>query len=368
MNRLAMDRQWSTVRTMDIDDLLHRVVEVGASDLHIKVPSVPIVRIDGELAPLDDLPQVSPEWAAETLEQITDEEQKALFRKNLELDFAYTVSGLARFRANASLQRGSVTLVFRQISWQIPSIDDLGLPEICKSLSVLPIGLVLVTGPTGSGKSTTLAAMIGYLNKMENRRVITIEDPIEFLHSDANCIITQREVGSDTRSFANALRSALRQDPDVILVGEMRDLETISAALTATETGHLVFATLHTPGAAEAIDRIIDVFPPHQQQQVRVQLSTTLEAVLYQALLPKASGSGRVAAFEVLIATGAVRNLIREGKTHQMINVMQTGAQYGMQSLEQDLARLVRNKTVTLDAALSKSSKPEDLKRLLGRY
>ena len=268
---------------MNIDDLLRVVVERNASDLHLKAGSPPVLRIDGELVPLDNSSALTPEDTREALEHITTEEQRERFARELELDLAYSISGLARFRVNAALQRGTITLAFRRIYWTIPTIEELGLPEVCKVLALKPDGLVLVTGPTGCGKSTTLAAMIDYLNERETRRVVTIEDPIEYLFRDKKCFITQRELGADTRSFANALKRVLRQDPDVILVGEMRDLETIATALTAAETGHLVFATLHTPSASQAIDRIIDVFPPHQQNQIRAQLSTTLQAAIYQA-------------------------------------------------------------------------------------
>jgi twitching motility protein PilT len=351
---------------MNIDDLLRLVVERGASDLHLKVGSPPVLRIYGELVPLDDLPNLTPKDMQEFFAQVTTEEQKEEFARELELDFAYSVSGLARFRVNAALQRGTITLAFRRIFWTIPTIEELGLPEVCKVLALKPDGLVLVTGPTGCGKSTTLAAMIDYLNERERRRVVTIEDPIEYLFKDKQCFITQRELGADTRSFAEALKRTLRQDPDVILVGEMRDLETIATALTAAETGHLVLSTLHTPSAAQAIDRIIDVFPTHQQGQIRVQLSTTLQGVLYQALLPRADGNGLVVAVEVMIATPAVRNLIREGKTYQLPNVIQTGSQYGMQSLNQALRDLYQKGLITLETAFARSNNPEELRELIG--
>jgi twitching motility protein PilT len=351
---------------MNIDDLLRLVVEREASDLHLKVGSPPVLRIYGELVPLDDLPNLTPKDMQEFFAQVTTEEQKEEFTRELELDFAYSVSGLARFRVNAALQRGTITLAFRRIFWTIPTIEELGLPEVCKVLALKPDGLVLVTGPTGCGKSTTLAAMIDYLNERERRRVVTIEDPIEYLFKDKQCFITQRELGADTRSFAEALKRTLRQDPDVILVGEMRDLETIATALTAAETGHLVLSTLHTPSAAQAIDRIIDVFPTHQQGQIRVQLSTTLQGVLYQALLPRADGNGLVVAVEVMIATPAVRNLIREGKTYQLPNVIQTGSQYGMQSLNQALRDLYQKGLITLETAFARSNNPEELRELIG--
>ena len=350
---------------MNMDELLRVVVECQASDLHLKTGAPPVLRINGVLTPYGD-GRLTPEEMQQALEQITTEEQREAFARDLELDFAYSVSGLARFRVNAALQRGTISLVLRQVNWRIPTIDELGLPEVCKVLVMKPDGLILVTGPTGCGKSTTLAAMLDYLNERDTRRVVTVEDPIEYLFRDKKCFFTQRELGADTRSFAAALKHVLRQDPDVILVGEMRDLETIATALTAAETGHLVLATLHTPSAPQAIDRIIDVFPPHQQSQIRVQLATTLEGVLYQTLVPRADGSGRVAAVEVMIATPAIRNLIREGKTYQMPNVIQTGSQYGMQTMNQALKDLYQKGLITLEDALAKSPSPEELRELIG--
>jgi twitching motility protein PilT len=352
---------------MNIVDLLHVVVERNASDLHLKAGSPPVLRIDGKLVRYDegDPSGLTPEEIRGAFEHIAAKEQREEFVARHELDFAYSVRGLARFRVNAALQRGTISLVFRQVNWKIPSLEDLGLPEVCKVLALKPDGLILVTGPTGCGKSTTLAAMVDYLNKREARRVVTVEDPIEYLLKDKQCFITQRELGSDTDSFAIALKHVLRQDPDVILVGEMRDLETIATALTAAETGHLVFATLHTPGAPQAIDRIIDVFPSHQQSQIRLQLSTTLQAVLYQALIPRANGKGRAPAVEVMIANTAIRNLIRERKTHQMLNVLQTGAQYGMQTLNQALRDLCRKGAITPAEAFRKSNNPKELQEWL---
>ncbi|MGA9349656.1 MAG: type IV pilus twitching motility protein PilT [Anaerolineae bacterium] len=350
---------------MNIDDLLHIVVEREASDLHLKAGSPPVLRVNGELFPYDDSLGLMPEEIREAFEHVTTEQQREDFAEELELDFAYSVPGAARFRVNAALQRGSITLAFRQVYWRTPTIEELGLPQVCKVLALKLQGLVLVTGPTGCGKSTTLAAMIDYLNEGQRRRVITIEDPIEYLFEDNKCFITQRELGADTKSFATALKHALRQDPDVILVGEMRDLETIATALTAAETGHLMLSTLHTPSAFQAIDRIIDVFPPHQQQQIRVQLSTTLEGVLYQALIPRADGNGLTVAVEVMIATPAIRNLIREGKTYQIPNVIQTSTQYGMQSLNQALRDLYYRRVITQEAALTRSNNPEELRELM---
>ncbi len=350
---------------MNIDDLLHVVVERQASDLHLKVSTPPVLRIHGALTPYGDS-SVMLEEMQEALESITTEEQRESFDRELELDFAYSIPGLARFRVNAALQRGTISMVFRQVNWRIPPLEELGLPEVCKILVMKPDGIILVTGPTGSGKSTTLAAMLDYLNERESRRVVTIEDPIEYLFKDKRCFITQRELGADTRSFSAALKRVLRQDPDVILVGELRDLETIATALTAAETGHLVLATLHTPSAPGAIDRIIDVFPPYQQGQIRSQLSTTLQGVLYQALIPKPEGNGRVPAVEVMIATTAIRNLIREGKTYQMPNIIQTGAQYGMQTLNQALRDLIQRNLITPESAFIKSDNPDELREWLG--
>jgi twitching motility protein PilT len=358
----------SEVCVVDIGDLLHAVVERKASDLHLKAGSPAALRITGKLVRYGDGDSLdlTPKEIGEAFEHVTTKDQREEFAGKRELDFAYSISGLARFRVNAALQRGTISLVFRQVNWKIPPLEELGLPEVCKILALKPDGLVLVTGPTGSGKSTTLAAMLDYLNEREPRRVVTVEDPIEYLFKDKECFITQRELGADTESFAIALKHVLRQDPDVILVGEMRDLETIATALTAAETGHLVFATLHTPSASQAIDRIIDVFPSHQQNQIRAQLSVTLQAVLYQALTPRMDGNGRVAAVEVMVATTAIRNLIREGKTYQMANVIQTGAQYGMQTLNQALRDLCQKGLITLEEAVTRSDNPEELQEWIG--
>jgi len=350
---------------INVAGLLRLMVETDASDLHLKAGSPPVLRINGELQP-HDLPPLSAVDLESVLGEITTDEQRARFDTGKELDFSCTTEGIGRFRVNAALQRGSITLAFRLVKEEIPSLADLRLPEVCGRLALKPRGLVLVTGPTGCGKSTTLAAMIDHLNSRERRHVVSIEDPIEYVHTNKLCIISQRELGADTLSYEAALTHTLRQDPDVILVGEMRDLATISAALTAAETGHLVLTTLHTPSAPQTVDRIIDVFPPHQQQQVRVQLSLVLEAVLCQTLLPRADGSGRVAAIEIMIATSAIRNLIREGKTHQLPNVIQTGAQFGMRTLDQDLASLCQSGLVTMEEALARCQSTEELKRLLG--
>jgi len=351
---------------MHINDLLRMMVTKGASDLHLKAGGLPVFRINGQLIPQGEMPEMTSQDMKQVFEEVTTDEQRSSFADELELDFAYQVDGIGRFRINAYLQGGIISLACRPVQTQIPSMETLGLPEVCKSLVLKPRGLIMVTGPTGCGKSTTLAAMMGYLNQEERRKVVTIEDPIEFVHQDKKCIFSQRELGTDTRSFANALKHALRQDPDVILVGEMRDLETMSAALTAAETGHLILTTLHTPSAPQTIDRFVDVFPPHQQQQVRTQLSTALEGVLYQTLVPRSDGSGRIPAVEVMLATIAIRNLIREGKTYQILNAIQTGAQYGMQTLDQALLTLCRNGIINREEALARSMNVEELKGMLG--
>ncbi len=351
---------------MNIDDLLRLVAEREASDLHLLAGSPPVLRVDGKLVPLDESLRLTSKELREALEHVTDKDQREEFARELELDFAYGIHGVARFRVNVALQKGTISLAFRRLYWMIPTIEELGLPEVCKVLALKSDGLILITGPTGCGKSTTLAAMIDYLNEKERRRVVTIEDPIEYLFKNKQCFISQRQLGADTKSFANALKRALRQDPDVILVGEMRDLETISTTLTAAETGHLVLSTLHTPSAAQAIDRIIDVFPAHQQGQIRAQLSTTLRGVLYQALLSRADGNGLIAAVEVMIATPAIRNLIREGKTYQIPNVIQAGSQYSMQSMNRALRDLYQKGLITLEEALARSHNPEELRDLMG--
>ena len=351
---------------MHIDDLLRMTVTMDASDLHLKVGGVPVLRINGQLILQDEMSTMTSQDMKQIFEEVTTDAQRSSFADELELDFAYQVSDIGRFRINASLQGGMISLACRPIRTQIPSIEALGLPEVCKSLVLKPSGLIVVTGPTGCGKSTTLAAMMNYLNEKERRKIITIEDPIEFVYQDKKCLFSQRELGTDTWSFTNALKYALRQDPNVILVGEMRDLGTMAAALAAAETGHLVLATLHTPSAYQAIDRFIDVFPPHQQQQVRTQLSTVLQGVFYQSLVPRSDGSGRIAAVEVMLATTAVRNLIREGKTYQLLNIIQTGAQYGMQTLDQALLALYRNGIISREEVLARSVNVEELEGVLG--
>jgi len=353
---------------MQINDLLKMAISHNASDLHLKVGSYPVLRVNGELVIQEDYARITGEDMNVIFNEVTDKTQREIFASTLEADFAYESDGIGRFRINVFQQVGSIGMACRPIRKEIPTLEELGLPEICKTLASRGSGLVIVTGPTGCGKSTTLAAMINYLNHTVKRKIITIKDPIEYLHHDINCIISQREIGRDTRSFASALKHAMRQDPDVIMVGEMRDLETMAAVLTAAETGHLVLTTLHTLGAAEAIDRFIDVFPPHQQQQVRVQLAIVLEGVLYQLLIPRADNCGRVAAVEVMLAIPAIRNLIREGKTYQMMNTIQTGTQYGMQSLNQSLAELCQKKIITREQALARSPDTEELTEMLGSH
>ena len=349
---------------MDIAEILREVIASNASDLHLAVGVPPVARIDGRLQSMD-YPILNPSEARELIYSILTQDQRQKLETDWEVDLSYSLYGQARFRVNAYFQRGTLGAAFRLVPVKIRSIEDLGLPRILHSMAQKPRGFVLVTGPTGSGKSTSLAAMIDEINETRSEHIVTIEDPIEFLHQHKKCVVNQREVGSDTKGFGPALRSALRQDPDIILIGELRDLETIQIALTAAETGHLVFATLHTQDCPQTVDRMIDVFPPHQQEQIRVQIAATLEGIVTQQLLPCVGGRGRVAACEVLVPTPAVRNLIREGKTHQLYTVMQTGAQYGMQTMNASLADLVRAGRITKDLALRRSSTPEDLDRLL---
>ena len=349
---------------MNIEELLHKMVETGASDLHLRVPSPPVLRIDGLLETLDDLPRVTPQYVKECLEHLTTETQREKFYSELEIDLAYSVAGLARYRVAAFFQRGTISIAIRQVSLKVPTIDELGLPPASKTLALRARGLVLVTGPTGAGKSTTLAAMIDHLNKNEKRNVITIEDPIEYVYHNEKCIIAQRDLGDDFTSFSVALRHTLRQDPDVILVGEMRDLDTIATAITAAETGLLVLSTVHTISAPQTIDRIVDVFPAHQQEQIRFQVSLVLEGVLSQHLLPRAGGKGRVASFEIMISTDAIRNLIRDGRTDQIPTYLQTGKQYAMQTMDQALTELVKTGAVSVEEAMMRAIKPEEFRRI----
>jgi len=350
-----------------IDDLLRLLIERGGSDLHITVGSPPGMRLQGDLLPIANQKVLTQRDTQEMILGLLSEEQRKRFETELELDFAYSIPGLSRFRANVFQQRNSMGAVFRVIPIKIPTIEDLNLPKICRYLSERPRGLVLVTGPTGSGKSTTLAAMVDHINSTRPVHIITLEDPIEFMHRNKMAYVNQREVGEDTHSFASALKRVLRQDPDVILVGEMRDLETISAALTAAETGHLVLATLHTSGGPATVDRIVDVFPPHQQQQVRMQLSGALEGVLSQVLLQSTDGKSRVMAMEIMLGVPAISNLIREGKTHQMLTIIQGGAATGMQTLDQHLKLLLMAGKITFEEAISKAEAPQELAQMMGR-
>jgi len=349
---------------VDIAEILLEVLERGASDLHITVGLPPMIRSNGRLQALSAEP-MSANRTRELIYSILTQEQRQRLETEWEIDFSYSIPGKARFRVNAFFQRNSLGAAFRLIPVDIKSLDELGLPKALRGFCSKPRGFVLVTGPTGSGKSTTLAAIIDEVNEARHEHIMTIEDPIEFLHAHKGCVINQREVGADTQSFARALKSVLRQDPDVILIGELRDLETIQTALTAAETGHLVFATLHTQDAPQTIDRMIDVFPPHQQEQIRVQIASTIQGIVTQQLLPRRDGRGRIVACEILMPTPAVRNLIREGKTHQIYTVMQTGTKYGMQTMDYALADLVRRNLISREMADQRSSNPEDLGRLL---
>ena len=353
--------------TLSIDDLLRRVHDLDASDLHITPGATPVIRVRGQLERLRDQPELTPEDTRELVYRILSTQQQKMLETKRSVDFAYSLPGVARFRVNAFFQRASVGAAFRRIPTEIKSLEELALPDKLADFAKKPRGLVLVTGPTGSGKSTTLAALIDMINRTRTEHILTLEDPIEFLHWHRSCVVNQREIGNDATSFADALRAALRQDPDVILVGEMRDLETIATALTAAETGHLVFATLHTQSAPQTIDRMIDVFPAEQQDQIRAQLAGTLQGVVTQTLLPTADGHGRVAALEILMPDDAVRNLIRTGKVEQIYSVMQTSTGAGMQTMEQALADLVLRGVVTKDAALMRSSHADALLGLIDR-
>ncbi len=349
----------------NLHQLLKAMVEKGASDLHITTGSPPQLRIDGQLVPLKTTP-LTPVETKQICYSILTDSQKHKFEEDNELDLSFGVKQLSRFRANIFMQRGAVAGAFRAIPFKIMSFQELGLPPVVSDLAKKPRGLILVTGPTGSGKSTTLASIIDRINQERHEHIMTIEDPIEYLHPHKNCLVNQREIGADTRSFKTALKYILRQDPDVVLVGEMRDLETIEAALVIAETGHICFATLHTNGAVQTINRILDVFPPYQQPQVRAQLSFVLEGVLSQVLISRAGGAGRVLALEVMIPNPAIRNLIREDKVHQIYSSMQVGqTKFGMQTFNQSLASLVARRLITTDDALGRSSDPEELRSLL---
>ena len=350
----------------DFSEVLRQMVEVNASDVHITANFPPAIRDKGRIRPMEGFPRLTSQQTREVVYSILNDDQRKRFENLQQLDFAYSIPGVARFRVNCYFQRGSVSAAFRLVPQEVPDLDSLSVPPVLTELTRKPRGFVLVTGPTGSGKSTTLAAMLDLINREREDHILTIEDPIEFLHRHKRSIVNQREVGADAPDFALGLRAALRQDPDVILVGEMRDLETVSTALTAAETGHLVFATLHTQSTAQTVDRIIDVFPPEQQAQVRTQLSIALQGIVTQQLLPTADGQGRVVACEVLIPTPAIRNLIREGKTHQIYAAVQTSGAVGMQTMDADLVRLVRSGTITRKLAEERASVPEELKRLVG--
>lgn len=352
---------------MEIVEILKTAIDAGASDVHITVASPPIMRVNGKLIRITD-ERLMPNDTMRIIKEMLTIEQINAFESKGELDFSFSNPGLGRFRVNIYKQRGSYCMALRVVALTIPTMETLKLPAILKELSQNQRGLILVTGPTGSGKSTTLASMVDFMNKNRNEHIMTIEDPIEYLHKHDQSIVNQREIGHDSNSFANALRAALRQDPDIILVGEMRDLETIATAITAAETGHLVLSTLHTIGAAKTIDRIIDVFPPHQQQQIRIQLASVLMAVISQQIMPKADGTGRVAAFEVMIANPAIRNLIREGKTHQMQTVIQTSSNQGMQTMDASLLKLFKNREIT-QATLKKYAVDTDtVMKQIGYY
>ncbi len=340
-------------------DILKAVVQKGASDLHLVIGQAPMIRYDGELKPMSEFPVLTAEESRRLIFTLLSDEQRAHFEKEWELDFSVAVGELARFRTNVLMHKNGVEAVLRVIASKIPSAEELGLSAAIAELANLPRGLVLVTGPTGSGKSTTLSCLINVINQRRHCHILTIEDPIEFVYENKNSIIRQREIGQHSHTFAASLKHALRQDPDVVMIGEMRDLETIGAALTMAETGHLVFATLHTTDAAQTVDRIIDVFPAHQQQQVRIQLSSVLKAVVCQTLVPRFNAQGRVAAREVMIVTQAIANLIREGKTHQIYSAIDTGSRVGMMSLDKALLDLVRKNMISMEDALGKANHPE---------
>jgi len=348
-----------------LSDYLLEAVQLGASDLHVTEGLPPMVRVDGKVRPLD-YPTLTSNNTRDMIYDVLSNEQRQRLENDWELDFSYALPHTARFRVNVYFQRGALGAAFRTVPDEIKSIEELGLPQVVEEMTERPRGLVLVTGPTGSGKSTTLAAMIDKINETREEHIMSVEDPIEFLHHHKRCIVNQREVNQDTKSFAQALKHVLRQDPDVILVGEMRDLETISLAVTAAETGHLVFGTLHTQDAPQTIDRVIDVFPPHQQHQIRAQLANALQGVITQTLLPRQDATGRIVACEVLLPTPGVRNLIREGKNHQIYSAMQTGGKFGMQTMDAALVDLMQQRLISREEAERRSSNPEELRRLAG--
>jgi twitching motility protein PilT len=352
--------------TLNLRTLLEEMINRGASDLHLTANERPMLRVDGEMSPATVGDVMGPKDTLSLAYSVLTEQQKKRFEQEDELDFSFGIQNLARFRGNVFKQRGCVSMVIRMIPFNVKTFQELGLPPVVAKLAERPRGLILVTGPTGSGKSTTLAAVIDKINKERKGHIITVEDPIEFIHRHQGCIVNQREVGTDTRDFRTALKYALRQDPDVILVGELRDLETIAAALTIAETGHLCLATLHTNSAAESINRIIDVFPSNQQSQIRAQLAFVLEGVLTQTLLPKATGRGRVMAAEIMVATPAIRALIRDDKVHQIQSSMQAGKKFGMQTMNDALYQLYVNREVTLEEILRVSPEPNELQRMVG--
>jgi twitching motility protein PilT len=353
-------------REFDFADVLTRMTQERASDVHLSPGFAPAMRIRGRITPIEGYGLLTSQQTRDTVYSLLNDDQRKRFESQKQLDLAYAVPGVARFRVNCFFQRGAISAAFRRIPHEIPQLQELGLPAVLEEFTRKPRGFILVTGPTGSGKSTSLAAMLDIINREREEHILTIEDPIEFLHPHKKCIVNQREIGADADDFPLALKSALREDPDVILVGEMRDLETISTALTAAETGHLVFATLHTQSTAQTVDRIIDIFPAEQQSQVRMQLSIGLQGIVTQQLLPTADGSGRVCGCEILVPTPAVRNLIREGKTHQIYSAIQTSGAIGMQTMDAHLAQLVRMGRITRKLAEQRASVPEELRRLLG--
>jgi twitching motility protein PilT len=362
---VSMNMQEDEVQ-VPVTELLGVLLDMEGSDLHLTSGAPPVVRVHGDLERIDGYPALTPRGLQAMIYAILPQKMRERFEQELELDMSYSLPGRARFRVNVYMQRDSVGAAFRVIPFEIKEIGELGLPAVVAELARFQRGFVVVTGPTGSGKSTTLASMVDVVNTERQGHIMTVEDPIEFLHKHKTCIVNQREVGADTHGFSSALKHVLRQDPDVILVGEMRDLETISTAITAAETGHLVFATLHTQDAPQTIDRIIDVFPPHQQQQVRVQLASTLQGVVTQQLIPTSDGQGRAVACEVLVATPAIRNLIREGKVHQIYSSMQAGGRFGMQTMDLSLSQHVKAGTISQEMAFERCHDPEELQRLIG--